>query len=132
MFSFVRDGSRVESSAEELATACRQALRLRAQLLDDGQPVDCLAVLGLDRPGLFVVPRPEGFKPTADEVRAVAQVAELTGSAVALLVGSTPRKFRAWVGGEDNMPWAAWHVLAIYAGLAEPRRIPALPLDCAI
>jgi hypothetical protein len=124
MFSFVRDGSRLEGAPEDLPEACRQALRLRAQLLEDGEPVDCLTVLGLDRPGLFLAPRPEGLRPTAEEVRALASLAGLSGSQVARLVGSTPRKFRAWVGGEDGMPWAAWHVLAIYVGLAEPVRFP--------
>lgn len=124
MFSFVRDASRLEGVTEDLPEACRQALRLGAQLLEDGEPVDCLAVLGLDRPGLFLAPRPEGLRPTAEEVRALASLAGLSGSQVARLVGSTPRKFRAWVGGEDGMPWAAWHVLAIYVGLAEPARFP--------
>lgn len=124
MFSFVRDGSRIECAAEDLPDACRQALRLRVQLLDDAGPVDCLAVLGLDRAGLFVAPRPEGLRPTAEEVRALATLAGLSGAQVARLVGSTPRKFRAWAGGEDGMPWAAWHVLAVYVGLAEPARFP--------
>jgi len=133
MFSFVRDGSRIECAAEDLPDACRQALRLRAQLLDAAGPVDCLAVLGLDRPGLFVAPRPEGLRPTAEEVRALATLAGLSGAQVARLVGSTPRKFRAWAGGEDGMPWAAWHVLAVYVGLAEPARFPppASLFNCA-
>jgi hypothetical protein len=133
MFAFACDGSRIECAAEDLPDACRQALRLRAPLLDDGAPVDCLAVLGLDRPGLFSVPRPEGLRPTAEEVRALATLAGLSGAQVARLVGSTPRKFRAWAGGEDGMPWAAWHVLAVYVGLAEPARFPpsASLFNCA-
>lgn len=125
MFMYVvRDGSRAECVATDLAEACRQSIRLRAQLLRDGQPVDCLAVLGLDRSGLFVAPRPGELRPTADEVRALASLAGLSGSQVARLVGSTPRKFRAWVGGESEMPWSAWHLLAVYVGLAEPVRFP--------
>lgn len=133
MFSFVRDGSRIECATEDLPDACRQALRLRAQLLDDAGPVDCLAVLGLDRPGLFVAPRAEGLRPSAEEVAELARVAGLRGGQVAALVGSDPRKFRAWVGDEAAMPWAAWHVLAVYVGLAEPARLPspASLFDCA-
>jgi hypothetical protein len=97
-------------------------LRLQATLEVRGQVVDCLAVLGLDRPGLFDVPRLDGFKPTAGEVRALVTVAGMTGGQVARLVGSDPRKFRAWVGDEVSMPWAAWHILAVYIGLSEAMR----------
>lgn len=121
----LRDGSRLNSEAVELAQACTEALRIGAALEEDGQRVDCLAALGLDRPGLFDVPRPEGFKPTGEEVRALTTVAGMTGAQVARLVGSNPRKFRAWVGGEESMPWAAWHTLAIYLWLSEPARYGA-------
>lgn len=123
MFVLLRcDGSRLSSDAVELTQACTEALRVGAALEEDGQRVDCLAVLGLDRPGLFDVPRPEGLKPTGEEVRALAAIAGMTGAQVARLVGSNPRKFRAWVGGEESMPWAAWHTLAVYLRLSEPAR----------
>lgn len=122
MFYVMRDGSRADCSEFDLPDACRAAIRLQAELFDAGERVNCLAVLGLDRPGLFDAPRPAKLKPTAAEVRALAQVAGLNGSQVAALVGGDPRKFRAWVGAESGMPWAAWHVLAVYVRLSEPMR----------
>lgn len=121
----LRDGSRVQCCASEVRQASAQALRLRATLEADGQEVDCLAALGLDRPGLFDVPRRNGLKIIGAEVRALVMVAGLTGGQVAQLVGGDPRKFRAWVGDELAMPWAAWHILAVYLGLSEPARIEA-------
>lgn len=123
MFFLECDGSRAECAAVDLEEAARLAVRAGAQLLDGEEVVDSLVVLGLSRPGLFAAPRPEGLRPTAEEVRALVRVAGLSGSQVAALVGSTPRKFRAWAGGEDGMPWAAWHVLAIYVGLSVPARL---------
>jgi hypothetical protein len=117
----LRDGSRLNNDAVDLNQACIEAVRAKALLEQDGMSIDCLAVLGLDRPGLFDVPRPEGLRPTGDEVRALGKVAGMQGAQIATLVGSTPRKYRAWVGGEEAMPWASWHILAIYVGLSSPQ-----------
>lgn len=118
----LRDGSRLRSDAIELSEACIEAVRAKAVLEKDGLPINCLEVLGLDRHGLFDVPRPVGLKPTGNEVRALVKVAGLPGVQLATLVGSTPRKYRAWVGEEESMPWASWHILAIYVGLSDPIR----------
>lgn len=122
MFVLVRDGSRLDCTAQELDEACRLAIRGRADLLEDGQSVNCLAVLGLDRPGLFVAPRIGQLRPTRDEVRAMLRVLDMSGADVARLTGTTSRKVRAWMGDEDNAPWAAWHVMAVYVGLSAPMR----------
>lgn len=122
MFVLVRDGSQLCCASQELDEACRLAIRSCANLLEDGQPVDCLAVLGLDRPGLFVAPRVGQLRPTRDEVRAMLRVLDMSGSDVARLTGTTSRKVRAWMGDEDNAPWAAWHVMAVYVGLSAPMR----------
>lgn len=123
MFLLVRDGSQLDCATQELAEACRLALRGAADLLEDGRPVDCLAVLGLDRPQLFDAPRVDQLRPTPAEVRALTGVLGMSGAEVARLTGTSPRKVRAWIGGEDGAPWAAWHVMAVYVGLSRPMRI---------
>lgn len=120
MFVLVRDGSLLDCATQELDEACRLAIRGRAELLEDGQTVDCLVVLGLDRPGLFAAPRVGQLRPTRDEVRAMLRVLDMSGADVARLTGTTSRKVRAWAGDEDNAPWAAWHVMAVYVGLSAP------------
>lgn len=120
MFVMVRDGSQLDCAAQDLDAACRQALRARADLLEDGCAVDCLAVLGLDRSELFAAPRPGQLRPTPEEVRALVGLLGMTGADVARLTGTTSRKVRAWIGGEDGTPWAAWHVMAVYVGLSQP------------
>lgn len=120
MFVLLRDGSQLGCDAHELVEACRFALRYSADLLDDGRPVDCLCVLGLDRPQLFAAPRVGQLRPTPAEVRAMVAVLGMTGAEVSRLTGTSPRKVRAWIGGEDGAPWAAWHIMAVYVGLSEP------------
>lgn len=123
MFVLVRDGSQLDCPTQDLDEACQLAIRKQAQLLEDGQVVDCLVVLGLDRPGLFAAPRVDQLRPTRDEVRAMIRVLGMTGADVARLTGTTSRKVRAWAGDEDNAPWAAWHIMAVYVGLSEQMRI---------
>lgn len=72
--------------------------------------------------------RPEtlrGFKdgyvqPTAKEVRGVLSAGGLTGSAAGALVGVDGRTIRKWTGDERPIPFAAWRLLCIYAGLVRP------------
>lgn len=120
MFVLVRDGVQLDCAPQELDEACRLAIRRRADLLEDGRPVDCLSVLGLGRPGLFAAPRIGQLRPTRDEVRAMFRILDMGGADVARLTGTTSRKVRAWAGDEDNAPWAAWHVMAVYVGLSAP------------
>lgn len=122
MFVLIRDGSQLDCSTEDLDEACQLAIRGQAQLFEDGQPIDCLAVLGLDRPGLFAAPRVGQLRPTCYEVRAMIRLLGMAGAEVARLTGTTSRKVRAWVGDEDNAPWAAWHIMAVYVGLSSEMR----------
>lgn len=58
--------------------------------------------------------------PTKDEFRTVTQVLGLTGSAVGKLLGVEDRTVRRWIGGDREIPYAAWRLLLIEAGLALP------------
>ncbi|UEB98686.1 hypothetical protein LIS66_27315 (plasmid) [Pseudomonas sp. HN2] len=120
MFVLVRDGVRLDCSSQELDEACRLAIRGRADLFENDRQVDCLAVLGLDRSGLFAAPRIGQLRPTRDEVRAMFRILDMSGAAIARLTGTTSRKVRAWAGDEENASWAAWHVMAVYVGLSAP------------
>lgn len=122
MFVLVRDGVQLDCTSQQLDEACRLAIRGCADLLENGRQVDCLAVLGLDRPGLFAAPRVGQLRPTSGEVRAMMRVLGMPGADVARLTGTTSRKVRAWVGDEANTPWAAWHVMAVYVGLSSPMK----------
>ena len=56
--------------------------------------------------------------PTKDEFRSVTQTLGLTGSMVGALLGVTSRAVRKWIGGESEVPYSAWRLLLIHAGLA--------------
>lgn len=56
--------------------------------------------------------------PTKDEFRSVTQTLGLTGSMVGQLLGVTSRAVRKWIGGESEVPYTAWRLLLIHAGLA--------------
>ena len=56
--------------------------------------------------------------PTKEEFRSVTQTLGLTGSMVGQLLGVTSRAVRKWIGGESEIPYSAWRVLLIHAGLA--------------
>lgn len=56
--------------------------------------------------------------PTKDEFRSVTQTLGLTGSMVGKLLGVHARTVRKWIGGETDIPYSAWRLLLIYAGLA--------------
>lgn len=56
--------------------------------------------------------------PTKDEFRTVTQTLGLTGSMVGSLLGVTSRAVRKWIGGESEIPYSAWRLLLIHAGLA--------------
>src|SRR5690349_3926676 len=56
--------------------------------------------------------------PTKDEFRTVTQTLGLTGSMVGSLLGVTSRAVRKWIGGESEVPYSAWRLLLIHAGLA--------------
>lgn len=120
-------GERRALEAPDEVEACREALRQGAAgiLTPEGVPLEPLQVLGLDRPGLFGFFSPAWAPPSPRELREVLAVARLTGGAAARLVGVDGRTVRKWVGAEREMPYAAWRLLCIYAGLATATRMPA-------
>jgi hypothetical protein len=127
MFALLlRDGSRTKIEAPDLWEAMRAALRLDAvqlEMLGDS-PRSMTAdqvrqELALDRPGLFDQYSPDWQPPSVAEFRELLRVAGLSGSQAGLLVGVEQRRIRKWAGGEGEVPYAAWRLLSIYAGLAE-------------
>lgn len=56
--------------------------------------------------------------PTPDEIRAVMQRHELTGSAVSKIVGVSSRHVRHWTShtSPKPMPYAAWRLLLLELG----------------
>jgi hypothetical protein len=78
------------------------------------------ALLPYDDPGYC--------QPSWQEVRAVIQQTGLTGAGVANLVGVGSRTVRKWVSPPDTsnhapIPYAAWRLLLIAAGLVKPPTI---------
>ena len=55
--------------------------------------------------------------PSADELRAVMKAQGWTGAKTAALVGVDSRTVRRWTGNERPVPYSAWRLLIIYAGL---------------
>lgn len=55
--------------------------------------------------------------PTPGEIRAALQAAGWTGEMCGRKLGINPRTVRRWIGGEVDIPYAAWSVLCIAAGL---------------
>jgi DNA-binding transcriptional regulator YiaG len=59
-----------------------------------------------------------GFTPpTSDEVREVKRLSGKTGKQIADMLGVDGRTVRKWVGGEREMPYAAWRLLVFSVGL---------------
>lgn len=54
--------------------------------------------------------------PTPGEIRAALQAAGWTGEGCAKTLGINPRTARRWLGGEVDIPYAAWAVLCAAAG----------------
>ncbi len=59
-------------------------------------------------------------QPTAEEVRLLLKIANLTGSQAAEIIGSNSRAIRRYTGGERAIHYAEWQLLLIYAGLVKP------------
>lgn len=59
--------------------------------------------------------------PTCDEFRAAMKLARLTGAAAGTLLGVQGRGIRRWIGGEREIPYAAWRLLLIETRLVLPR-----------
>lgn len=131
MFALLRrDGSREEFEAPDLWEAMRAALRLDAEQLEmPGDPPRSMTAdqvrqeLALNRPGLFDAFAPGWTPPTVDEFRELLRVAKLSASKAGLLVGVSQDKIRKWAGGKNEVPYAVWRLLSIYAGLAEASKL---------
>lgn len=84
------------------------------------------------RPATLLPFHDPGFvAPTYIDVRAVTQRYKLTGAAVARITGVLPRTVRKWhaspaVANHAPIPYAAWRLLLIEAGLVTPSGLPAL------
>jgi len=60
----------------------------------------------------------EGWSPpTGDEIKAALSMAGWTGMDLARRIGVDPRTGRRWTGDEKHIPYAAWCVLCVEAGL---------------
>jgi hypothetical protein len=68
------------------------------------------------RDGCFQPYGEKWLQPTADEVREILQLAELTGSRAGLLLGVNGRQIRRWTGEDSQIPYAAWAILCDVAG----------------
>ena len=84
---------------------------------------------GPDPATLLPFDDPAFVSPSHNDVRAVTQLYRLTGSALARVTGVTPRTVRKWMAppGVENhapMPYAAWRLLLIEAGIVKPLGIP--------
>lgn len=78
------------------------------------------------REALLPFADPRYRPPTADELREVTRMLALTGSQAGLLLGVTSRAIRKWIGGESDVPYSAWRLLLIHAGLALGDELVAL------
>lgn len=56
--------------------------------------------------------------PAADEFREVLRREGLSGAEAGRLLGVTGRNIRRWTGDDAPVPYAAWRLLLIHAGLA--------------
>ena len=60
---------------------------------------------------------PDYQPPTFEALRVVMKSQGWTGAKVAALVGVDSRTVRRWTGNERPVPYSAWRLLLIYAGL---------------
>ena len=63
---------------------------------------------------------PRYAAPTSAEFREVTRLLGLTGSEAGRLLGVDGRTIRKWIGGERDVPYSAWRLLLLEAGLALP------------
>jgi len=54
--------------------------------------------------------------PSPGEIRAALQAVGWTGEGFAKTIGVNPRTARRWLGGDADIPYAAWAVLCTAAG----------------
>jgi len=62
----------------------------------------------------------DGYEvPSKYEVRAVVKQSGKTGAMLGDMLGVDGRTIRRWVGGERDMPYAAWRLLIYSVGLID-------------
>lgn len=71
---------------------------------------------------------PAFVAPSYCDVRIITPRHELTGSAVARIMGVTPRTVRKWLAppnaqNHSPIPYAAWRLLLIEMGIVEPQNV---------
>jgi hypothetical protein len=120
------DATRQPLKVEGLKDACRQAWRLGAENLICMNEetwtftrADLLEIVGLGRAGLLA-PYSDTWKaPTSDELKEMMRLMDLSTSKVGRLLGIDPSRVRRWTIIGDEVPYALWRLLSIYAGIVE-------------
>ena len=74
-------------------------------------------VSGEIRAGCLRVFSDEWLVPTGDEVKAAIGMTDWSGVELSRRLGIDPRTIRRWTGDEKPIPYAAWCVLCVEAGL---------------
>lgn len=62
---------------------------------------------------------PDYQAPTTEELRGLMKDCGWTGAKVGALVGVDSRTVRRWTGGERPIPYSAWRLLLLHAGVVE-------------
>jgi DNA-binding transcriptional regulator YiaG len=61
---------------------------------------------------------PHYAAPTIAEFQAVARTLQLGDARVAMLLGIGKRTIARWITGRSEIPYSAWRLLLVHAGLA--------------
>lgn len=69
---------------------------------------------------------PRYVAPKPAEVAEVVRLLELSGSQAGGMVGVDGRSIRRWIGGDREIPYSAWRLFLIEAGLDLPASTPAV------
>lgn len=63
----------------------------------------------------------DGYQaPSPEEISAAIEYANLSSAEAGALLGADSRTIRRWKSGDREMPYAAWRLLLIDAGLVKP------------
>ena len=66
----------------------------------------------------------EGWSPPSiDELREAKRKSAKTGAQLAEMVGVHPRTIRKWLGGQGDIPYAAWRLWLVDIGEVLPRDV---------
>lgn len=127
------DGTGQTLKVEGMKDACRQAWRIGAKSLvcmDEETWTfirsDLLGMIGLGRPGLFSSYSDKWQPPTLGEYKELLRLIDLPSSHGSNIVGIDPSEMRKWSLMEGKVPYWAWRLLSIYAGIVIPDSLPGL------